>query len=429
MSQPELSCFFTSPPMEWWDRTVVMGHNEISSISANWKTLVISPSKALFQEMAPLLNQHLSRSSVFEMHAYPDRKTVLELGGPQGPNLCFLDLGSDQDRALALIAELLTIQPAMKIVVLLGVKNPDIILKAMRQGAVEFLVRPFDSAQLETALGRIAALEATEGTAKPQGRVICVIPAKGACGASTIACTLALNCKKSGFKKVLLADLDPTTGTQSFLLKIKSAYSFLDALHRSNTLDADLWRGMINSAPGFDVLTAPELTPQAAESASDASLILDFARANYDVVIVDLENAYGSFSLSVSRRADDVIVVATNELPALQAAQKVLGYLEANRVERNKMRLVVNRYSKEAGLSRDVIEAALHSEIYHTLPADYESIHRCLIEGRPIGAGTNFGKSVAQLGERLCGRPPGSEVPAKKNSALSGIFSLFSRNG
>ena len=45
-----------------------------------------------------------------------------------------------------------------------------------------------------------------------------------------------------GANQVLLADLDPLTGTLSFLLKIKSIYSFLDALQRAHELDADLWR-------------------------------------------------------------------------------------------------------------------------------------------------------------------------------------------
>ena len=52
------------------------------------------------------------------------------------------------------------------------------------------------------------------------------MPAKGACGATTIACNLAFQWKRLGAKKILLADLDPLTGTLSFLLKIKSIYSF-----------------------------------------------------------------------------------------------------------------------------------------------------------------------------------------------------------
>ncbi len=72
------------------------------------------------------------------------------------------------------------------------------------------------------------------------------MPAKGGCGASTIASNLAYQMKR-GDKRILLADLDPLAGTLSFLLKIKSNYSFMDALARSHDIDADLWRSVVTS--------------------------------------------------------------------------------------------------------------------------------------------------------------------------------------
>ena len=72
------------------------------------------------------------------------------------------------------------------------------------------------------------------------------MPAKGGCGASTIASNLAYQMKR-GDKRILLADLDPLAGTLSFLLKIKSNYSFMDALARSHDIDADLWKAVVTS--------------------------------------------------------------------------------------------------------------------------------------------------------------------------------------
>ena len=65
-------------------------------------------------------------------------------------------------------------------------------------------------------------------------------PPKGApAGATTIAVNLAYQWKRHGHKKILLADPDLLTGTTSFLLKIKSVYALLDALHHVYELDAD----------------------------------------------------------------------------------------------------------------------------------------------------------------------------------------------
>ncbi len=63
-----------------------------------------------------------------------------------------------------------------------------------------------------------------------------------------MACNLAFQWKRHGAKRILLADLDMLAGTMSFLLKIKSTYSFLDVSQRAHELDADLWNAMVTPA-------------------------------------------------------------------------------------------------------------------------------------------------------------------------------------
>jgi septum formation inhibitor-activating ATPase MinD len=86
--------------------------------------------------------------------------------------------------------------------------------------------------------------------------------------------------------------------------------------------------------------------------------------------------------------------------------------------------LIVNRYDRHTGLSKDVIGTALHTEIFHILPADYEAIQKSLMEGKPLAPNTSFGKSMIGLVERLGGS---SEPFNKKTSSLSGLLSMFSR--
>ena len=61
------------------------------------------------------------------------------------------------------------------------------------------------------------------------------MPGKGACGASTIAANLAYHIQRLSKTRLLLADMDPMTGTTSFLLNLKSTYSFIDALYTPTT--------------------------------------------------------------------------------------------------------------------------------------------------------------------------------------------------
>jgi pilus assembly protein CpaE len=157
----------------------------------------------------------------------------------------------------------------------------------------------------------------------------------------------------------------------------------------------------------------------------DASSVVEYARGVYDLVILDTGSVYGEWNLSQAHLADEILLITTNELTALQAVQRALSYLDANNVGRMKLRLIVNRYDRHTGLSKDVIGTALHTDLFHIMPSDYEAIQKSLMEGKPMGMATSFGKSVIALVDRLAGT---SEAPGKKNSSLSGLLSLFSRS-
>jgi pilus assembly protein CpaE len=388
--------------------------------SGTWKALFICPNQKIIRDLAPLLRRHLPTFSGHDLNAYPMRHQLAEVVSSETPNLCLLEVGEPPDAGLALIHDLLRLDPKLPIIVVLANNNPELVLRCLRQGASDFLIPPFTSEQVEGALQKIARLQ--PGRASHSGKVYCIMPAKGGCGASTIASNLAYQMKR-GDKRILLADLDPLAGTLSFLLKIKSAYSFVDALARSHDIDADLWRSVVTTRGGVDVLLSPEVMTEGMSELKDATSIIEYARGTYDLVVLDTGGVYGEWNLSQAQLADEILLVTTNELTSLQAVQRALGYLDANNIGRFKLRLIVNRYDRHTGLSKDVIGTALHMDIFHIMPSDYEAIQKSLMEGKPLGPATSFGKSVIGLADRLAG---GAEAP-KKNSSLSGLLSLFSR--
>ncbi len=397
-----------------------------TKLGSYWKALLICPNRSLSSELSPLLAQLLPSVPTAELPLYPNRAGLVEILSAQPSNVCFLDVTTDRERGMAVLTDLLAIDAGIKVVALMGGSEPDLILRCLRQGATEFLIRPLTAEQFQPVLDRLAKFVPAANGKHDQAKVFCVMPAKGACGASTIACSLAFQLRRLGSKRVLLADLDPLTGTISFLLKLKSTYSFIDAVTRSNTLDADLWKGLITTSQGIDVLLSPDMPADGLAELSSATPILDYCRQAYEAVVLDCGSAYGEWSLSLARHCDELLLVTTNELPALQATQRVLSYLDRNRVGRAKTRLVVNRFSREVGLNKEMIETALRMDVFHLIPSDYESVQRALMEGRPIPPNTSFGKSLSNLADRLSGREPPEPQP-RKASGLGGLFSLFSR--
>ncbi len=400
-----------------------MQNSESSFASMSRRVVVISPNAHMVVELEPILQAHLADVPTSTFKGYPSPRDLAGALSSTATHLVFLDTVSDREPALNLLAELARVGPHVQVVALLSGSDPDLILRCLRAGASDFLVQPFTADQLEAALAKMARTQTSIEPGREAAKVIAVMPAKGACGATTIAVNLAYHWKRLGAKKILLADLDPLAGTMSFLLKIKSVYSFLDTLQRAHELDPDLWRAMVTTVNGVDVLLSPELMSENPLDLRDTAPILDFARHLYDVIILDAASVYGEWNLSQARIANELLLVTTNELPALQAAQRALSYLDANRIGRWKVRLVVNRYHRDVGLNREVIGTALHTDVFESIPSDYEAVQKALMEGKPVPFATPFGKSMGQLAERLGGR---AEV-AKKSSGLSGLLGLFTK--
>jgi pilus assembly protein CpaE len=391
----------------------------------SWKFLFVCPNPAISGALVPVLGSLAPTAGLLEVPVYPPSHSLAELISTHTPNACFLDMTSDRDKGLAALAEIHSIQPKLNVIALLGDNDPDLILRCLRGGASEFLIRPFMPDQVAEALERIAKKLGAEVAANA-GKVYCLTPAKGACGATMISSNLAFQLKRLGAKRVLLADLDPLTGTMSFSLKLKTNYSFLDAVQHKSGLDPDIWKALIVQSQGVDILLSPESVVDGIHEIADPGPLIEFVRSQYDAVVIDSGGVYGSWGLSLARLADELLMVSTNELPALQATQRAFTYLDTQRVDREKVRLLVNRYNRDVGLSREVIETALHEEVYHVLPSDYDAVQRALIDGRPVPANSNLGKSLGELGERLYGK---KAEPEKKSagSAWSGLLNLFTR--
>src|SRR5437016_1604782 len=178
-------------------------------VSARWKHLIVCPNRTLFHGLTAILAEVTPGSTFTDLKAYPTRRGLSEAVNSEQPNLCFLDVGTSWDSAVALMNELNSVKASMPVVAISSSTDPDLILRSLRQGASEFLFQPFALDQVGAALDRLMRLKGDSAQSTSQGKVYGVIPGKGACGASTIACNLAHQLQKlNPDKKLLLSDLD-----------------------------------------------------------------------------------------------------------------------------------------------------------------------------------------------------------------------------
>jgi pilus assembly protein CpaE len=402
---------------------------------ARWKPLVICPHRGIFDELTGALAAIPTAAPAMHQRSYPTVSSLPALLNRLPATVCLLDVGSNTELALSLIrafAELL----ALPVIAVHATNDPDLILRCMRQGASEFLFQPFTSEQLSLSLERLARMapRMASAEARPQGRVFCLMPGKGGCGATTIACSLAYHCKRLWGQKVLLADLDSLVGTISFVLKVASRYSVVDALANASRMDEDMWKGLVTSWQGLDVLLAPEDPVDIGSEAKSARAMIDYWRKLYGAIVLDTCGPCRQWGGELANLCDELLVVTTNELPALHATQKALACLDQTGIDRSRIRLIVNRYNPEIGLTKEAIETALHMECFHVLPSDYNAVQAALMEGKPVLSSTTVGKGIAKLADRLAERektdPADSEnAPAGDGGLLGWLQRRFSFGG
>ncbi len=114
-------------------------------------------------------------------------------------------------------------------------------------------------------------------------------------------------------------------------------------------------------------------------------------------MILDIPGPHSQWGLSLAKLCDELLLVTTNELPAVHATQNTLACLEHHGVSKSKIKLIINRYNTEIGLSSESLETALELKVFQHLPSDFESVQKALMEGKPIPSTTKVGKSIAEL--------------------------------
>ena len=397
-----------------------MSANRTNGSGIRWKPLLICPRADLSQKLSAIWRAVGEAEPIVESMRYLDQTALGALVRGQGITLCFLDVATDRELALGMIHALRDL--GIAVVALHTVNDPDLILSCLRQGAAEFLHLPFGTDQFRAALARLSKrAQAIMAQARTGGAIFCLMRGKSGCGSTTIACSLAFQLQLLNFRKVLLADLDPLTGTIAFLLKLNSNYSFIHSLTNSSRMDEALWRGMVIPRRGVDVLLSPDMPVDLVYEPEDLAAMMSYWRQLYEFVILDAPGPHSEWGLSLAKLADELLLVTTNELPAVHATQNTLARLDHYGVSRSKIKLIINRYNTDIGLSSEAIETALDLKVFQHLPSDFESVQKALMEGKPIPAGTKVGRAIAELAEKLTGR---SGVP-KKHSLFGGLFSAF----
>jgi pilus assembly protein CpaE len=367
--------------------------------------LSIVPDRELAAQLAVALERTRSFQILSEFNSYPTQQALEIRVRQTKPDVILLDLASDLDQACELIRCLSTFNFPTHVVGLHVRNDSDAILRSLRSGASEFLYAPFDVQTQNDAVARLRRLlQPGPAEASTPGTIIAFSSAKPGSGASTLAAQTAFALRRTTSQRVLLADLDLMGGMIGFYLKLTNTKSLLDLLPLAERLSDGAWASAIAVADGVDILAAPETPYAGPVDAARLHAVMEYARMNYDWVVIDLPVVFQRLSLMTISESDRAFLVSTSELPSLHLARKAVNLLDQLGFPKERFQILMNRINRRDEIAGSDIERLFNCTIDARIPNDYFSLHRAVTLGQPVDAHCDLGKAMENLAGRLSNR-------------------------
>ncbi len=337
----------------------------------------------------------------------PEMASLVSAVEKMHPDVVLIDISRLQAPLEETVRKVKAASAGSMVIVLHLHAEPEKILAAMRAGANEYIFPPLGS-NLRAALERKSSERSqTRAGVRGKGKSIGFLSAKGGCGATTIACHVAVELGRHSADHVLLADLDLSAGMINFLMRSQSPYTVLDAVNNLHRLDLNYWKALCsNGYPGLEVISAPAAgCTQAVPEPEQLRHVLSFARSNYEWTVIDLGRSISPLAMTAAEEIDEIYLVSTMDMPALHAATQVARVLVVSKYGHNRIRLILNRTPARPDTTPQELEKVLGHPIYAMLPDDYAALCDSYCEGRLLVAGSSLGRNLARLANKIAGTP------------------------
>ncbi len=364
----------------------------------------------------------------------PEFRSASEMFGSEGAAkqyIAFIDFHNDTDRAVALAGDISRYCPSVGAVALNVSSSLTDLIAVVRAGICEVLPQPFSNRDFEIAVHKVTRkLAAASGASLGDAVVYAFLPAKPGSGASSLAVYSALACAQLDGRRPLLLDFDMRLGITSFVLKLDSTNSIINALENSNRLDQTLWDQLVSQRGNLDILGSAPAEFGVRVPLDSFMAVLKWARRQYTALIVDLPGTMEDFEIATMQQAGTVFLVCSPDLVSLHMAghtiQRLRGLGLIDRVS-----VLLNRVDKRGGLPTRDIERILGLPICVSVPADEGSIRAAVQEGDGVDPKSAFGKQIQFIAQRMVGNvQAGPNLgPPRQKKRLVEFFSIPQAKG
>jgi pilus assembly protein CpaE len=304
------------------------------------------------------------------------------------PNVIILESESRNNEILTALDQLANFCDAGTRVVVIGNMN-DVMLyrELVKRGVSDYLISPVNTLQVVRAVcGLYSAPDA-----KPVGRIIAVVGAKGGVGASTIAHNIAFSIARDLSLDAVVTDLDLAFGTAGLDFNQDPPQGIAEAVFSPDRVDtAFVDRLLAKCTDHLNLLAAPATLDRVYDFGAEAfDSIFDSLRTTVPCVVLDVPHQWSGWTKQTLVGADDVLIVASPDLANLRNTKNIYDFLKAARPNDRLPRYCLNQVGvpKRPEIKAADFAKALESEPMAVIP----------FEPQLFGAAANNGQMIAEI--------------------------------
>ena len=330
----------------------------------------------------------------------------IQLSLDSDPDVVLMDINMPDMDGISATEAIIRERPHVQVVILSVQGDPNYMRRAMLAGARDFLTKPPMADDLISAIRRAgemswqerskiaqasfvpppSATSAMAGTSLSQGKVITIYSPKGGAGCTTVAVNLALALHNED-TRVALVDGNLQFGDVAVFLNEQGKNTVLDLALRVGELDPEIVEDVMikHAASGLHILAAPPRPEQAEQVSGDQfAQMLDYLRQLYAYVIVDTTPLLTDITLSSIDKSDVVVIIATQEIPAIKNARLFLDLLQNLGVGRERVVFIMNKLDKRIAITPERVGDNLKQRVATTIPLDERSVIPAVNRGVPF---------------------------------------------
>ena len=246
------------------------------------------------------------------------------------PNVVIIESEGRGDALLTGLDSLAEVCDAGTRVVVVGRLNDIVLYREMvRRGVSDYLIAPIGTLDIIRAVsGLFHAVDA-----KPVGRTLAVVGAKGGVGASTVAHNIAWAIARDVGLDAVVADLDLPFGTAGLDFNQDPPQGIADAVMSPDRIDtAFVDRLLSKCTEHLSLLAAPATLDKVYDFGTEAfDSIYDVLRSTVPCIVLDVPHVWTGWAKRTLVAADDILIVAAPDLANLRNTKNLMDLLRASR--------------------------------------------------------------------------------------------------